>query len=37
MLLRKCQDDPLQAKRYASLVLDIDPSNKEAARYIKKR
>lgn len=37
ILLRKCQADPNQAHRYASLVLDIDPSNKEAARYLKKR
>ena len=35
MLLKKCQDDPLQAHRYASLVLDIDPSNKEAIKYIR--
>lgn len=35
-LLRKCQDDPQQAYRYANLILDIDPSNKEAIKYLRK-
>lgn len=35
MLLKKCRDDPVNARRYASLVLDIDPGNVEAAKYAK--
>jgi hypothetical protein len=34
MLLQKCRDDPANARRYASLVLDIDPSNEEALHYL---
>jgi hypothetical protein len=37
MLLQKCQDDPVNAHRYASLVLDMDPSNVEALKYYKGR
>ncbi len=37
MLLQKCQDDPANARRYASLVLDMDPSNVEALKYYKGR
>lgn len=33
-LLEKCRKDPNNAKRYASLVLDIDPSNSEATKYM---
>ena len=33
-LLKKCADDPIRARRYASLVLDIDPSNVEALRHL---
>ena len=36
-LLEKCRKDPANARRYASLVLDIDPSNSEATEYLKKR
>lgn len=36
MLLQKCQDDPVNAHRYASLVLDMDPGNVEALKYYKK-
>lgn len=36
MLLQKCQDDPANAHRYASLVLDMDPGNVEAVKYINK-
>lgn len=32
-LLKKCQDDPANARRYASLVLDIDPNNSVAQSY----
>ena len=35
MLLEKCKKDPINARRYASLVLDIDPPNKEALKYLK--
>jgi len=34
-LLRKCQDDPKNRSRYANLILDIDPSNDEARRYLR--
>ena len=33
-LLRKCITDPRNAKKYANLILDIDPSNKEAIKYL---
>ena len=33
-LLQKCQDDPTNASRYASLVLDLDPNNSEAQKYL---
>lgn len=33
MLLQKCKDDPANSRRYAGLVLDIDPTNTEAYRY----
>lgn len=37
MLLQKCRDDPANARRYASLVLDIDPGNVEAIKYSRNR
>ena len=37
ILLQKCRDDPVNAHRYASLVLDIDPGNVEALKYLKRR
>jgi len=37
MLLQKCKDDPANAKRYASLVLDMDPGNTDALNYYKRR
>jgi len=37
MLLQKCQDDPANARRYASLVLDMDPGNVAALKYFKRR
>ena len=37
MLLQKCQDDPANARRYASLVLDMDPGNVDAVKYFNKR
>ena len=33
-LLEKCKREPKNAKRYANLVLDIDPTNKEALKYL---
>lgn len=34
-LLQKCRDDPANAPRYANLILDMDPGNIEAAKYLK--
>lgn len=34
ILLQKCKTDPKNARRYASLALDIDPENAEALRYL---
>lgn len=34
MLLQKCRDDPANAQRYASLILDMDPGNAEAKKYL---
>ena len=34
MLLYKCQVDPQNARRYANLILDIDPTNQEAKKYL---
>lgn len=33
-LLSKCKTDPKNARKYANLILDIDPSNSEAKKYI---
>lgn len=33
-LLQKCRMDPRNARRYANLILDIDPDNEEALNYI---
>lgn len=33
-LLRKCIDDPKNRRRYANLILDIDPSNTDALKYL---
>ncbi len=33
-LLSKCKEDPVNAKKYANLVLDIDPHNVEALKYV---
>jgi len=37
ILLQKCRDDPVNASRYASLVLDMDPGNTEAVKYLRRR
>ena len=34
-LLKKCRTDPRNARKYANLILDIDPYNKEALKYLK--
>ena len=33
-LLKKCETDRKNARRYANLILDIDPDNEEALRYL---
>ena len=33
-LLEKCRKDPKNAKKYANLILDIDPTNREALKYL---
>lgn len=33
-LLDKCEQDPMNRRRYASLVLDLDPTNEEARRHL---
>ena len=33
-LLKKCELDPRNARRYANLILDIDPMNVEALKYL---
>ena len=35
VLLQKCKDDPANRRRYASLILDIDPTNEEATKYLR--
>jgi hypothetical protein len=34
ILLRKCAEDPRNSRKYASLILDIDPTNVAALRYL---
>jgi hypothetical protein len=34
-LLKKCEDDPSKRRVYANLILDIDPHNLEARKYLK--
>ena len=33
-LLRKCRTDSKNAKKYANLILDIDPTNQKAWKYL---
>lgn len=35
ILLEKCKADPARAKKYAGLILDIDPTNREAKKYLR--
>lgn len=34
VLLQRCKDDPSNRLRYAGLILDLDPTNREAAAYL---
>jgi len=34
-LLQRCRDDPANRRAYANLILDIDPTNREAAAYLR--
>jgi hypothetical protein len=34
-LLAKCRDEPQNRHRFASLILDIDPTNEEAQQYLR--
>ncbi len=34
ILLEKCRTDKTNARKYANLILDIDPNNVEARRYL---
>jgi hypothetical protein len=34
-LLQKCRNDPANARRYAGLILDIDPGNSEAIKFLR--
>ena len=33
-LLQKCRLEPKNARKYANLILDIDPTNEEAHKYL---
>lgn len=35
-LLMKCRTDPRNARKYANLILDIDPDNEDALKYLKR-
>lgn len=35
-LLEKCKTDPRNARKYANLILDIDPDNEEALKYLRR-
>jgi len=34
-LLQKCSNDPANRRRYASLILDIDPTNAQALQMLR--
>lgn len=34
-LLNKCKVDPGNARKYANLILDIDPTNTEVKKYLR--
>ena len=33
-LLQKCKEDPVNRRRFANLILDLDPTNIEAHKYL---
>lgn len=35
LLLQKCESDPANSRRYANLILDIDPTNQNAMKYLR--
>lgn len=35
-LLEKCKKEPFRAKRYAALILEIDPTNTEAQKIMRR-
>lgn len=35
MLLERCRREPANRRRYANLILDIDPANQEALKYLR--
>lgn len=35
LLLNKCKADPANSRRYANLILDLDPNNYEATTYLR--
>ena len=35
ILLQKCKDEPWNSRKYAGLILDIDPTNREALKYLR--
>jgi len=35
MLLQKCESDPANRYRYANLILDMDPTNQTAMKYLR--
>ena len=36
-LLQKCRNEPKNARKYANLILDIDPTNQEAQEYLRRQ
>lgn len=33
-LLKKCDEDPMNSRKYANLILDIDPTNTDVVIYL---
>lgn len=36
-LLNLCKENPANASKYAGLILDIDPTNREVMQYLRRR
>lgn len=34
LLLKKCENEPWNSRKYANLILDIDPTNQKAKQYL---